>query len=778
MSTYDNYPLLITRGTHVFPKCILGMDVGRPFSVAAISHAFSEFNGDIILVCQKDINVVDVNINSIYEYGTLCHIESTKDNKGVLKIRVSGIETVHIFNVRQVGINENMYYACDANNVAITPFSDLKIEKKYISNLAGILADAPLDGSVPRSVIYRLQKGISSIELCDQLANYLPFNYVTRQDILEEPSLQKRFDIIISFLSSQKASNEIEKNIVHRITERTDAAQKEYILKEKMKAIQDELAEMKGEKSESEQILEKIENGLYPEHVKQKIKNELKRYDALPTGSLESSMAKTYIDWLVDLPWMNKTVDNDSLENARKVLDEDHYGLEKVKDRIIEYLAVKSVTKSLKAPILCLYGPPGVGKTSLAKSIARALERKFVKASLGGIADETEIRGHRRTYVASMPGKIIKGIKNAGVCNPVFLLDEIDKLTSNAHGDPSSAMLEVLDPEQNTLFQDNYIEETYDLSNVLFICTANYLENIPLALRDRLELIELNSYTEIEKTHIAFEHLIKKQCELNGLKQSQIVFKEEAILYIIQYYTREAGVRELERKIATCCRKAVVELISNNKKRKIVINKAKVKEYLGVEIFEYSSKNKKSEVGVVTGLAYTQFGGDILPIEVTYYAGKGNLVLTGNLGDVMKESATIALDFIKANATKYKIDPKFFAEHDIHIHVPEGAVPKDGPSAGVALTTAIISAIKEIPAKCDVAMTGEVDLRGRSMPIGGLKEKSLAALRSGIKTILVPKGNGKNISELPEEVIKGLNIVSITSVDEAIKETLINHDFF
>lgn len=778
MNTYDNYPLLITRGVHIFPKCISGMDVGRPFSLVAVSHAFSEYNGDIIVVSQKDIEKDDDHLNNIYLEGTLCHIDSTKDNKGILKLRLTGIENVVLTSTKKIDDNNEFYYACDALSKDLIVDCSVKEEKKLIGELAGILATTPLENAIPRPILFKMQKGISAEELTNQLANYLPLDHVSRQVLLEEASIGKRLALLIEFLENQKVKDDVERTIQKKVNSKAEQAQKEYFLREKMRAIQEELDEIKGEDSETEKILKKVEEGDYPAHVKEKIKKEVKRYEQLPQGSLESSMAKTYIDWLVDLPWNNKTVDNDSLENARKVLDEDHYGLEKVKDRIIEYLAVKSVTNSLKAPIICLYGPPGVGKTSLAKSIARALERKFVKAALGGTSDETEIRGHRRTYVASMPGKIIKGIKNAGVCNPVFLLDEIDKVTSNNHGDPASALLEVLDPEQNILFQDNYIEETYDLSNVLFICTANYLENIPPALKDRLELIELNTYTEIEKKFIAFEHLIKKQSALNGLKENQIRFEEAAILHIIRYYTREAGVRELERKIATICRKAVVELITNKRKRVIKVNKKKVQEYLGTEIFDFSRVNKAPSVGVVTGLAYTQFGGDVLPIEVNYFAGKGGLVLTGNLGNVMKESASIALDFIKANVDYYHIDKTFFQEHDIHIHVPEGAVPKDGPSAGVALTTAIVSAVKNIPCKPTVAMTGEVNLRGESMGIGGLKEKTLAALRNGIETVLIPQENARNIVDLPEEVKNGLRIVPITSVNEALKETLVSYDFF
>ncbi|MCR5693178.1 MAG: endopeptidase La, partial [Bacilli bacterium] len=545
--------------------------------------------------------------------------------------------------------------------------------------------------------------------------------------------------------------------------------------REKMKAIRDELGEGDNEESDIDAIKKKVAENPYPQNVKDKINKELKRFQMMPEASLESSLILNYINTLLNAPWYEKTEDNDDLDNVQKILDEDHFGLDKVKKRIIEYLAVKHATGNLKAPILCFYGPPGCGKTSLAKSIARALGRKFFKASLGGVSDESEIRGHRRTYVGSMPGRIIHGMTKAGVINPVFLLDEIDKVGgSSLHGDPSSALLEVLDPEQNFAFNDNFVEEPYDLSNVLFIATANYLENVPAPLRDRLELIEVPSYTELEKIKIASNWLVKKQMELNGLKEGDIEFTEEGIKELIECYTREAGVRQLERLVASCCRKAVVELIKDPKHaRPIVIDNKQVQTYLGVEIFEDTKKEKEPQIGVVTGLAYTEFGGDILPIEVNYMSGKGGLVLTGKLGDVMKESCSIALDYVRANAEKYGIPNEMFEKKDFHIHFPEGAVPKDGPSAGVAITTAIVSCLTHTPVDNNVAMTGEVTLRGHALPIGGLREKSLAALRCGIKTIIVPEENKKDVTELPEEVKKELKIVYMKNVDDALEVALL-----
>ena len=483
-------------------------------------------------------------------------------------------------------------------------------------------------------------------------------------------------------------------------------------------------------------------------------------------------MIMSYIELLLDLPWWQKTEDEKDLNHVSDILNEDHYGLEKVKERILEYLAVKEMTNSLKSPIICLVGPPGVGKTSLAKSVARALNRKFVKISLGGVRDEAEIRGHRRTYLGSMAGRIIQGMRKAGTTNPVFLIDEIDKMSSDYKGDPSSAMLEVLDPEQNSFFSDHYLEEPYDLSDVLFIATANYIENIPAPLQDRLEIIDLSSYTEYEKMMICKNHLIPKELKANGLNDKQFSLDDDIILYLIRHYTREAGVRQLERVVASLCRKTVLEILKNNK-HNVKINKKLVKLWLGNEKYDFGSKEKKDQVGVVTGLAYTAFGGDILQIEVNYFEGKGKLIITGQLGDVMKESAEIALDYIKANAKKYHIDIKFFETHDIHIHVPEGAVPKDGPSAGVTLTTALVSAITNTPVHANLAMTGEVTLRGNVLPIGGLKEKSLAANRSGIKKILIPKGNVKNLDDVPDAIKKSITFVPCEKVETVLKEALV-----
>lgn len=777
MNEATNFTVLITKELVLFPKTTIEIEVGRDFSLNALKESLRLHEGKIAVVTQLDSSIENPEEQDFYHVGTLCNIDSYKESsiKGAYKVRLSGIKRVRLSNVMHLYPEDiNNMFTADVTEIIEIP-ANAKSEEGLILKLVDELMRITDWIKLPKNFIQQFKNGIGSSDLCDQLAMNLDLDTSTKQQLLEERSVKVRLETIYEIVHDEMQRLEIENKLTRKVRDKAEKNQQEYFLREKMRAIQEELNELNGtdDEDDEESILEKVENNPYPEHVKKKVRSELKRYEMMPQSSLEASMEKTYIDWLVNLPWYQQTEDNDSLENVQRVLDEDHYGLEKVKERIVEYIAVKSMTNSLKAPILCLYGPPGVGKTSLAKSVARALGRKFVKCSLGGTSDEAEIRGHRRTYVGAMPGKIIKGIKSANVVNPVFLLDEIDKVASSYKGDPASALLEVLDPEQNILFQDNYIEETYDLSNVLFIATANYLQNIPAPLRDRLELIELNSYTNFEKLNIAKNHLIAKQIAANGLKKSQIKFDDKAISYIIDFYTREAGVRNLEREISTCCRKAVVEIKKDPSIEKVHVNVKKVVQYLGTERFDYSKKEKSNQVGVVTGLAYTEFGGDILPIEVNYFEGKGNLVITGNLGNVMKESASIALDYVKANAKKYEIKPEFFTEHDVHIHVPEGAVPKDGPSAGIALTVAIISSITNTPVSAAVAMTGEVNLRGSALPIGGLKEKTLAALRSGIKTVVIPRENERNLQDLPQEVKDNLRIVLMDNVDKAVEEAFV-----
>ncbi len=760
-------PLLITKNFVIFPgKKDEKVDAGRDFSIKAI-NASRDLNSSLLLITsQKDSSVEAPSDKDVYSVGTLAKIVSYSDMKGYVRIRIIAEDR---FSFKSINFDPQGFYVGEGyilESIESNEKESASLMKKIwsiINTLNKFIA------TLPRQIYLELSSlKLSASEFADILAPYLFTTEKKRQELLEEADATKRLEFVLDIVNEMKLENQVDADIEKRVAKSVEKNQKDFILHEKLKAIKEELGDKDGDNPES--ILEKVENNPYPEHIKNRIKAELKRYDMLPQASLESSLLMSYIQTLLEVPWYQKTEDNDDLNNVKKILDEDHYGLSKVKERIVEYLAVKKMTGNLKAPILCFYGPPGCGKTSLGRSIARALGRKFFKASLGGISDEAEIRGHRRTYVGSMPGRIIAGMKKAGVINPVFLLDEIDKLSSSYKGDPSSALLEVLDPEQNFAFNDNYLEEPYDLSNVLFICTANYLDNIPGPLRDRLELIEVNSYTELEKVQIAKHFLLKKQLKANGLDAKHVKFSDDAYKFIIEKYTMEAGVRELERKIAAILRKVVVEILTSENKNEVVsITPKQVEKYLGIPLFENSKKEKSEQVGVVTGLAYTQYGGDILPIEVNYFPGKGGLVLTGKLGDVMKESASIALDYVKANAKKYKIDSKLFADNDIHIHVPEGAVPKDGPSAGVAITTAIISSLTNRPVDNNVAMTGEVTLRGRALPIGGLREKSLAALRSGVKTIIVPDENKKSVDELPKEVKEGLNILYMKNVDDAVK---------
>lgn len=765
-------PLIITRGLVTFPGCPATIEAARTPTLAALELT-KDFDNNILVVSQIDPTIDNPTKDDIYMVGTFCRVISVTPLKEYTRVRVDPRFRVKLTLVAS-------YEKDNPDSSFIASYEEIKDilgdrteEEALIRSIINELEQmSDVLDTLPKSFINQLSKGVSSIHLTNLLGYNMPLSIKEKQDILETDNVNDRLEMLLKAINKEKAIREVDRTITNRIKESTEKTQREYILREKLKAIRTELGEDEDASDSESKILERLENNPYPENIKAKVKSELKRYQMMPSASLESSIIRNYIDTLMDLPWYQSTTDNDDLKHAREILDEDHYGLDKVKDRIIEYLAVKKMTGNLKAPILCLYGAPGVGKTSLGRSIARALNRKFHKVALGGISDEAEIRGHRRTYVGAMPGRIIAGMRKVGVNNPVYLLDEVDKLANSYKGDPASALLEVLDPEQNIMFNDNYVEEPFDLSNVLFIATANNIENIPAPLRDRLELIEVSSYTVVEKLHIAKEHLIPKQIALAGLKPENIKFDDNAILAIIYNYTREAGVRELERKIAGICRKVVVSIVNNPEIKKVHVTEKKVKEFLGIELFTDEKKEKKDQVGVVTGLAYTQYGGSILPIEVTNYVGKGRLVLTGSLGDVMKESASIALDYIRANAQKYHIDNDVFEKNDIHIHFPEGAIPKDGPSAGVAITTAIISSLTNRKVNNDVAMTGEVSLRGNAIAIGGLREKSLAALRSGIKTIIVPLDNKPNVEELPKEVKDKMEIVYMTCVDDALKVAL------
>lgn len=761
-------PVIATRGIVVFPYQDIMIEVGRDKSIQAIEKAEEQFDGQVWVVCQRDIMIDNPTPSDLYKFGTLCRIKSIRRKEGFMRVTFSGLSRAALLSMEDRG---SIFLATvqSLSDETGNNLEEMALVRRVAKEFEQIASGT---NNFPPEIIAQLTKGVSAPTLSDQFAQYFPLTVEKKQELLEMVNINDRLMLIIQELEKERQLSQIENNINEKVKDRIEESQKEYYLREKLRAIKEELGDVANQTDDVEDLRQMIEDNPYPESVKQKAREELARYEMLPQAAGEAGVVRTYLDWLLKTPWYQETEDNKSLSLVQERLDQDHYGLKKVKDRIMEYLAVKQMTNSLNAPILCLVGPPGVGKTSLAKSISRAMDRRFVKASLGGVKDESEIRGHRRTYLGSMPGRIIQGMKKAEVINPVFLIDEIDKMASDYKGDPSSAMLEVLDPEQNSMFSDHYLEEAYDLSKVMFIATANYLENIPAALRDRLEIIELSSYTEIEKLKIAQEHLVEKQCKINGLKNSQFKISEEELLFIIRHYTREAGVRQLERVIASLCRKSVLSIMKENK-RFVKVSKKLITEWLGKEIFEYGLKEKKDQIGVVTGLAYTSFGGDILPVEVTYFDGKGKLIVTGQLGDVMKESTEIALDYIKSKADLYNIDPVFFEKHDIHIHCPEGAVPKDGPSAGVTLTTALVSAITKKAVHANLAMTGEVTLRGNVLPIGGLREKSLAAHRSGISTIIFPKNNVKDLDEVPDVVKQAIRFIPVETVDQVIHEALV-----
>lgn len=763
-------PVICTRGMLVFPGHELSLDVGRTFSLNAMDLAVSQHDSNIVLVSQIHPLEEEINFDMVYHHATLCKITKRikKDNHGTIKLTVVGEKRVELESLYTEG---ECYYAKVRylEDIHGDPNEETALVRKLTEQMQSMNGASQL---LPRELISNITHGLSASELADTIGHYINSDLVEREKILAEPDINKRLLLVLASMQKEKAINEIENSINNRVKKSIDENQKEFYLREKLKAIKEELGDAPNGEDEVERFRSMIKDNPYPQNVKDKLTEELARYEMMPSTSPEANVVRTYLDWMTKLPWFEMTEDNQDITKVEKILDEDHFGLKKPKERIVEQLAVKQMTQSLKAPIICLVGPPGVGKTSISKSIARALDRKFVKISLGGVTDESEIRGHRRTYLGSMPGRIIQGMKKAGVMNPVFLLDEIDKMASDYKGDPTSAMLEVLDPEQNSMFSDNYIEEPYDLSQVLFIATANDLGGIPEPLRDRLEIIELSSYTEQEKLMIAKDHLIKKELKNHGLTDEQLTITDDALMYIIRHYTREAGVRQLERLIAAICRKSVLKILKKTTDH-VAVDVNDLEELLGKAPFDHTKKQPKPQVGVVTGLAWTQFGGDILPIEVNHFKGSGKFIVTGQLGDVMKESASIALDYLKAHADKYSLKDIDFDKQDIHIHVPEGSVKKDGPSAGVTLTTAIYSAFTQKPVRDDVAMTGEVTLTGNVLPIGGLKEKSISAHRSGIHTIIIPKDNAKDIDDIPESVRNDLTIITADHIDTVLENALV-----
>ncbi|MDM5211449.1 endopeptidase La [Peribacillus sp. RS7] len=761
-------PLLPLRGLLVYPTMVLHLDVGRDKSVQALEKAMVE-DHLIFLTTQQDVSLDEPGEEDLFTMGTLTKVKQMlKLPNGTIRVLVEGLNRAEVIEFYDY---ETHYGA----KIKIYEDSDEK-DAEHQALMRTLLDYFEQYIKMSKKITGETFSSTSDIEepgrLADIIASHLPLKLKEKQEVLETIDMKKRLSRVIEIINNEKEVLFLEKKIGQRVKRSMERTQKEYYLREQMKAIQKELGDKEGKTGEIEVLNEKIEEADMPEHIKETALKELDRYEKVPSSSAESSVIRNYIEWLISLPWSKATKDDLNIHKAEKILNRDHHGLEKVKERVLEYLAVQQLTNSLKGPILCLVGPPGVGKTSLAKSIASSLNRNFVRISLGGVRDESEIRGHRRTYVGAMPGRIIQGMKKAGTINPVFLLDEVDKMSNDFRGDPSAAMLEVLDPEQNHNFSDHYIEETYNLSKVMFIATANNLGSIPGPLRDRMEIISIAGYTEIEKLHIAKDHLLTRQLENHGLLKTQLQIREEALTKIIRYYTREAGVRSLERQLASICRKTAKIIVSGDKKR-VVISEKNVEEFLGKTMFHYGQAEVENQVGVANGLAYTSVGGDTLQIEVSLSPGKGKLILTGKLGDVMKESAQAAFSYVRSKTEKLHIDTNFHEKYDIHIHVPEGAVPKDGPSAGITIATALISALTNRPIRKEVGMTGEITLRGRVLPIGGLKEKSLAAHRAGLTKIIIPQNNEKDIDDIPESVRKALTFVPVSHVDEVLEHALV-----
>ena len=765
MDIQNSLPAVIVRGTVPMPNNDFRIEVGRKLSLKAVEQAETAFDQYVIILIQKNPLIEKPSTEDLEPVGVLAKI--------AMKIKLPNDAYKVKFNIiKRITVKDffltDPYFVVDYEE-RDTVRGDQDEEITLVKMVVNELSKHHQTILQPQaSVLDKIEQGIETERMVDLVVLNLKSNEQSKYQYLEETHLNQRLKLLLEDIAKQKMIVDLEQKINDEIKKSIDENQKEYYLREKLRAIQNELGDKAKREDEIEELRDKILKAKMPKSIEEKALSELSRYQSTPAAMAESSVIRTYLDLLVELPWKKSSKDTTDLKKVQKKLDENHYALEKVKERIIEYLAVKIMTKRNPQTILCLAGPPGVGKTSLAISIAEAMNRKFVKQSLGGVRDESEIRGHRRTYVGAMAGRIIKGMKEAKTVNPVFLLDEIDKMASDYKGDPASAMLEVLDPEQNAKFSDHYLEEPYDLSQVLFITTANYLENVPAPLRDRMEIVELSSYTELEKFEIAKRHLIGKQLKAHGLKADMFELDDDVIYFIIQHYTREAGVRELNRYIGALIRKAIKNILIE-REPKIHITLENIESYIGKKRFSHNLADKKDQVGVVTGLAYTAFGGDTLSVEVTYYKGSGKLVLTGKLGDVMKESAMTALSFIKANAEAYALDPAIFDTNDFHIHVPEGAVPKDGPSAGITIATAIYSALSKKFVKNEVGMTGEITLRGHVLPIGGLKEKSIAAHRSGLKTILIPKDNEKDVDDIPKEVKEALTIIPVGHVSDVLK---------
>ena len=762
-------PMVALRGMTIMPEMVVHFDVSRQRSIAAIQEAMTE-EQKIFLTAQKSIDTENPGIDDVYEIGTVGTIKQIiKLPKHIVRVLVAG-ETRG--RLKEIEFADPYLRA----NVEIIDESDQDMPDDINSeamerSLKDMLIEyAAKNGKMSKESVAQLLdiKGIR--KLVDEIAANIPLQYTDQQEILNETDLRKRYEKLSFRLVNEVQIMNIKEEIQKKVKERVDKHQREYILREQLKLIREELGE-DSTISDAEEFENSLKKLKAPKEVKEKLQKEINRFKSSLNSPAESGVIRTYIETLLEMPWDKASKDNNDIEYAKKVLDEDHYGLEQVKERILEFLAVRTLTKKGDSPILCLAGPPGTGKTSIARSLARAMKKQYVRISLGGVRDEAEIRGHRKTYVGAMPGRIANGIRMAGVKNPVMLLDEIDKVSTDYKGDTFSALLEVLDSEQNSKFRDHYLEVPLDLSEVLFITTANTLQTIPRPLLDRMEVIEISSYTENEKLHIAQEHLIPKQLEKHGLTPEQLTFSKHAIWKMARNYTKEAGVRQLEREIGNVCRKAAKEILTTDR-RKISVTDRNIHRFLGKEKYTYQMANPAPEVGIVRGLAWTSVGGDTLQIEVNVMPGSGELMLTGQLGDVMKESARAGISYIRSVSSRYGIPDDFFEKHDIHVHIPEGAVPKDGPSAGITMATAMLSAVTEKKVRSDLAMTGEITLRGRVLPIGGLKEKLLAAKSAGIKTVLIPKENTVDVEELSAEITKGLEIIPVENMDEVLGAAL------
>lgn len=762
-------PMVALRGMTILPEMVVHFDVSRERSIAAVQEAMTE-EQKIFLAAQKSIETENPGKEDIYEVGTVATVKQIiRLPKHTVRVLVAGEKRGIL---REIEYDDPYLRAL----VEIVEESDTEIPDNVNAQamergLKDMLVEyAAKNRKMSKESVAGLLEIKGLKKLVDEIAANIPLNYTDQQELLSETDFWKRYEKLAFRLVNEVQIMDIKEEIQRKVKERVDKHQREYILREQLKLIREELGEEStiSDAEEFESALKKLKA---PKEVKEKLQKEIKRFKSSLNSPAESGVIRTYIETLLEMPWDKSARDIHDIAYARKVLDEDHYGLEQVKERILEFLAVRALTKKGDSPILCLAGPPGTGKTSIAKSLARAMKKPYVRISLGGVRDEAEIRGHRKTYVGAMPGRIAAGIRSAGVKNPVMLLDEIDKVSTDYKGDTFSALLEVLDSEQNSKFRDHYLEVPLDLSEVMFITTANTLQTIPRPLLDRMEIIEITSYTENEKLHIAEEHLIPKQLEKNGLKAGQLTFSRHAVWKMARNYTKEAGVRQLEREIGNVCRKAAKEILTTDKK-KISVTDRNLHKFLGKEKYSYQMANPAPEVGIVRGLAWTSVGGDTLQIEVNIMPGTGDIMLTGQMGDVMKESATTGISYIRSISRQYGIADDFFAKHDIHIHIPEGAVPKDGPSAGITMATAMFSAVTGKKVRADLAMTGEITLRGRVLPIGGLKEKLLAAKSAGIKTVLVPKENAADVEELSSEITKGLEIVPVESMEEVLKEAL------